>query len=107
MSEILAVVFDWAGTVIDFGCLAPVRALQAAFADHGVTISEAQARKDMGRAKLDHVAALLADPAVSQAWTASLGAPPAAADVHRVYATLEPLMLAQATAHSAMIPGAG
>jgi phosphonoacetaldehyde hydrolase len=106
MSEILAVVFDWAGTVVDFGCLAPVRALQAAFAAHGVTISEAQARKDMGRAKLDHVAALLADPSVGKAWTARLGAPPATADVERVYATLEPLMLAEAAAHTILIPGA-
>jgi phosphonoacetaldehyde hydrolase len=106
MSEIAAVVFDWAGTMIDFGCLAPVRALQAAFAAEGIAISEAQARTDMGRAKRDHVAALLADRAVSEAWSKKFGAPPAAADVDRLYAALEPLMQAEAAQHTTLIPGA-
>jgi phosphonoacetaldehyde hydrolase len=106
MSEIAAVIFDWAGTVIDFGCLAPVRALQAAFEAEGVAISESQARRDMGRAKRDHVAALLADAQVSRAWSARFGAAPIGADVDRLYAALEPLMQAEAAAHSTLIPGA-
>ncbi|MGQ4828643.1 phosphonoacetaldehyde hydrolase, partial [Enterococcus faecalis] len=57
-----AVIFDWAGTMVDFGCKAPVRALLDTFASVGVPITEAQARVDMGRAKRDHVAALLAEP---------------------------------------------
>jgi phosphonoacetaldehyde hydrolase len=105
MSEIAAVVFDWAGTVIDFGCLAPIRALQAAFAAEGVEITEAQARKDMGRAKRDHVAALMADGDVRAAWSATFGAPPTAGDADRLYAALEPLMEAQAALHSELIPG--
>ncbi len=106
MSEIAAVVFDWAGTVVDFGCLAPVRALQMAFAAEGLTLSESQARKDMGKAKRDHVAALLTDPAVGTAWTKHFGTPPGAADVDRLYAALEPLMLEEAGRHSTLIPGA-
>jgi phosphonoacetaldehyde hydrolase len=106
MSEIAAVVFDWAGTMIDFGCLAPVRALQAAFAAEGVTITEAQARKDMGRAKRDHVRALMADDAVSHAWSLRFGKPPDSPDIDRIYAVLQPLMQAEATAHSILIPGA-
>jgi phosphonoacetaldehyde hydrolase len=106
MKEIAAVVFDWAGTVIDFGCLAPIRALQAAFAAQGVAITEAQARKDMGRAKKDHVAALMADPGVRDAWTARFGAPPGASDIDRLYAALEPLMRQEAAAHSTLIRGA-
>lgn len=107
MSEIVAVVFDWAGTVVDFGCLAPVRALQAAFGAEGLTISEAQARKDMGKAKRDHVEALLADAIVRKAWSEHFGKPPGAADVDRLYAALEPLMLEEAARHSTLIPGAG
>ena len=106
MSEIAAVVFDWAGTVVDFGCLAPVRALQSAFEAEGVPISEAEARKDMGKAKRDHVAALLADASVAKAWSERFGAPPGSADVDRVYAALEPLMLEEAAEHSQLIPGA-
>jgi phosphonoacetaldehyde hydrolase len=106
VSEIAAVVFDWAGTVIDFGCVAPVRALEAAFAAEGVTITEVQARKDMGRAKRDHVAAMLADPVVSAAWSARFGAPATEADADRIYHALEPLMRKEAEAHSTLIPGA-
>ena len=45
------VIFDWAGTMVDFGCCAPVVALQEAFARRGVALAEADARADMGKAK--------------------------------------------------------
>jgi len=61
------VIFDWAGTIVDFGCRAPVHALLEAFARHGVTLSEAQARRDMGKAKADHVQALLESSDVASA----------------------------------------
>ncbi|HUO12423.1 MAG TPA: phosphonoacetaldehyde hydrolase, partial [Caulobacteraceae bacterium] len=60
-----AVVFDWAGTMVDFGCVAPVGALQSVFAEAGVPITEREARRDMGRAKLDHLRALLSDDEVA------------------------------------------
>jgi phosphonoacetaldehyde hydrolase len=58
-STIKAVVFDWAGTMVDHGCCAPLLSLQRVFADAGVEISEAEARADMGRAKRDHIRNLL------------------------------------------------
>jgi beta-phosphoglucomutase-like phosphatase (HAD superfamily) len=42
------VIFDWAGTMVDFGCEAPVQALLEAFAAEGVQLDEAVARRDMG-----------------------------------------------------------
>jgi phosphonoacetaldehyde hydrolase len=105
-SPIKAVIFDWAGTVIDFGCLAPVDALIAAYAEAGVPISAAEARADMGRAKRDHVAALMATPRIRQAWIDAKGAPPSAADGDRLFAALEPLMAAAAARRSVLIPGA-
>ena len=68
------VIFDWAGTMVDFGCEAPVKALIEAFGSEGVPIDEAAARRDMGKAKVDHVRALLAEPAVAAAWLARHGA---------------------------------
>lgn len=103
---IKAVVFDWAGTVVDFGCMAPIEALVTAFASEGVTITAEAARRDMGRAKRDHVDALLAYPEVAQAWKAVHGAAPVTADADRIYLALEPLMEAAATRCAAMIPGA-
>jgi phosphonoacetaldehyde hydrolase len=106
MSAIKAVVFDWAGTMVDFGCQAPVEALIAAFAAEGVTLSAADARRDMGRAKRDHVRALLAHAPVAKAWAQAKGAPPAEADGDRIYRALEPLMAEAAARFSELIPGA-
>jgi phosphonoacetaldehyde hydrolase len=63
-----AVVFDWAGTMIDFGCMAPIRALVDVFEAEGIVLSVEEARRDMGKAKLDHVRALLADPGIRARW---------------------------------------
>jgi phosphonoacetaldehyde hydrolase len=100
------VIFDWAGTMVDFGCRAPVHALLEAFAARGVTLSEQQVRRDMGKAKADHVRALLDDAAVAAAWAAANGAPPAAADCDSLIVALGPLMRAQAGAAATMIEGA-
>jgi phosphonoacetaldehyde hydrolase len=103
---IKAIIFDWAGTMVDFGCMAPVEALIDAFAAQGVPITAAQARRDMGRAKRDHVAAILESPAVAAAWTGVKGSPPTAADIDAIYALLEPLIEAAATRCASLIPGA-
>ncbi len=101
-----AIVFDWAGTMIDFGSCAPVEALVAAFAEEGITLTAAEARRDMGRAKRDHVAAVLGIPSVTEAWTTAKGAAPGEGDVDRIYAALEPLMTQAAARHTELIPGA-
>jgi phosphonoacetaldehyde hydrolase len=106
MSGVKAVVFDWAGTMVDFGCVAPVEALIAAFAAEGVAITAAEARRDMGRAKRDHVAALLANPRVAAAWAQVKQRPPAEVDVDRIYQALGPLMTEAAGRCSELIPGA-
>jgi phosphonoacetaldehyde hydrolase len=61
-----AVILDWAGTMIDHGSRAPVIALLAVFADSGVPLSESEARVDMGRAKRDHIRAILAMPRIAE-----------------------------------------
>ena len=101
-----AVVFDWAGTMIDFGCMAPVKALVAVFAGEGLALSEAEARRDMGKAKLDHLRAILAEPGVAARWAAAKGGAASEADVTRLYETLEPAMTAAAAEAATLIPGA-
>jgi phosphonoacetaldehyde hydrolase len=106
MNAIKAVVFDWAGTMIDFGSIAPIQALRTAFAHHAVPISEAEARADMGVAKRDHVRAILALPRVHTAWTNAHGRAPDEADGDRLYADLAPLMREAAARHTTLISGA-
>ncbi len=101
-----AVVFDWAGTMVDFGCMAPVEALIEVFADEGVTISDAEARRDMGKAKHDHLTAIMANPAVAARWQTQKGKPTTDADIERIYQRLVPAMTAAAAKASVLIPGA-
>jgi phosphonoacetaldehyde hydrolase len=103
---IRAVVFDWAGTMIDHGSRAPVEALLRLFAAAGVPIDAAEARADMGRAKRDHLRAILAMPRVAGAWRAAHGVAPTEADVTHLHDTLEPIMRDVARDCAALIPGA-
>src|ERR1700744_667007 len=98
-----AVVFDWAGTMVDFGCTAPVRALQQVFAGEGLELTEAEARADMGKAKLDHLRALLAEPGIAARWQAAKGAAAGEAEVTALYAKLEPAMIAAAAESARLI----
>ena len=100
------VIFDWAGTMVDFGCRAPVEALGAAFAQKGVDLDEAMARADMGKAKRDHVTAILARPEIITLWTAAQGRPPGGADIDGLMQALGPLMTQAAEAAAELIPGA-
>lgn len=100
------VIFDWAGTMVDFGCEAPVRALIEGFAADDVVIDEATARRDMGKAKIDHVRSLLAEPAVAAAWLARHGRRSNELDVQALIARLGPLMREHAARTSTLIPGA-
>lgn len=96
-APIAAVVFDWAGTMVDFGSLAPVAALRAVFAEAGSPISEAEARREMGMAKRDHVAAIL---------TRRGGQARDEALIERLYHRLEQVLPEAAARHAALIPGA-
>ncbi len=100
------VIFDWAGTMVDFGCRAPIEALVTAFARRGVVLDEVAARVDMGKAKADHVRALLARPDVAQDWLAATGALPLEADVDALMVDLGPLMREAAGRAAQLIPGA-
>ncbi len=103
--KLRAVIFDWAGTTVDYGCLAPVRVLQQVFAQRGVPISEADARRDMGVLKRDHVRKILFLPNVSADWRQCFGHRPNEADAESLFADFVPLQLACLAEHSGVIEG--
>jgi phosphonoacetaldehyde hydrolase len=86
--------------------MAPVRALIEVFEGEGLTLSAEEARRDMGKAKLDHLRDLLANPGVAARWSALMGAPASEADIDRVYRKLAPIMQAAASQSAVLIPGA-
>lgn len=100
-----ALIFDWAGTTVDFGSLAPARVFLEIFRACGVEITIAEARQPMGRAKRDHIAAILEMPRVARLWCDVHGAPPGGADVERMYADFLPLQKAALRGGADVIPG--
>jgi phosphonoacetaldehyde hydrolase len=66
--KIQAVVFDWAGTIVDFGSLAPMGAFVSLFERHGVPVTISQARVPMGLPKIDHIRALGRMPGIAEVW---------------------------------------
>lgn len=99
-------IFDWAGTILDFGCIAPVTAFREAFAEDGIAITEAEARAPMGAAKREHIEMILAQPAVAQRWQAQEGVAPASIDVDRLYAAFLRIDEVNCAIYSDLIPGA-
>ena len=54
-----AVIFDWAGTTVDYGCFAPVQAFMEIFKEYGITPTMEETRKPMGMLKWDHIKTML------------------------------------------------
>jgi phosphonoacetaldehyde hydrolase len=100
-----AVVFDWAGTVVDYGSHAPMGAFVELFQAHGVAISIAEARVPMGLPKWDHIQALGLQPRIAQAWEAAHGRPFTDADVDRLYTEFTPMNMAAVPRHAELVPG--
>lgn len=103
---ITTVIFDWAGTILDFGCIAPVAAFTAAFAEHGVEITEAEARRPMGAAKREHIQQILSDAEVARRWQDRQGSPATESNVDSLYAAFLRFDAVNCARYSTLIPGA-
>lgn len=105
MKAIRAVMFDWAGTVIDHGSRAPIVALVEALAAYGVQIDEVTARGPMGRSKRDHIAQLFALADVKAQWHAAHQREATDADIDRIYKRFVPRQCEVALEHTDLIDG--
>lgn len=103
--RVKAVIFDWAGTTVDFGCMAPAGAFIALFARHGVTATNAQARGPMGMHKRDHIAAMIRMPDIAAQWEAARGAPATDADIEALFQEFIPMQLEALPGYCGVIPG--
>jgi phosphonoacetaldehyde hydrolase len=103
--RIEAVIFDWAGTTVDHGCMAPVAAFQEVFRRRGVTISTAAARGPMGTHKRTHIERLCELPDVEDAWRVRFGRAPDTVDVDAMFTEFIPLQLAVLRDHAEPVPG--
>ncbi len=101
-----AVIVDWAGTVIDFGCRAPVLAMARALGQFGLAAEEALIRRDMGRSKRDHLDRLLREPTLRADFVAGYGRVPDGEDLDALFAAFETAMVSVVADTSDLVPGA-
>ena len=106
MNNIKAIIFDWAGTLVDFGCLAPTSVFVEVFAKKGIEITLDQARGPMGLAKNIHLAELLKLEEVRRQWQEKFNRLPNEVDVEDLFSHLEPTLAEIVKEYSKPIPGA-
>ena len=106
LKNIKAVIFDWAGTIIDYGCIAPTQVFIEVFRDKDIVITMEEARAPMGLAKKDHVRVLLRLDTVQKQWISEFGRIPTEMDVETLYNELEPQLATIVKQYSEPIPGA-
>lgn len=99
------VVFDWAGTTVDYGCRAPVVAFAKVFQQRGIDITMGQARGPMGMEKRAHIEAVGQMEEVGRQWLQQYGRAMSDADIDAMFADFVPLLLEVLGEHSAIIPG--
>jgi phosphonoacetaldehyde hydrolase len=104
-TRIRAVVFDWSGTTIDHGSMAPAAAFVELFRRRRVEITLEEARRPMGRYKLDHIRALLADRDIRERWCRAWGTSPTDADALEMYRAFQPIQLETIERYRELIPG--
>lgn len=93
MSTYKAVIFDWAGTTVDYGCFAPVQAFVEVFRHFGIEPTMEEVRKPMGMLKRDHIRTMLQMERISGLWKEKYGADWTEDDVEKLYSLFEEKLL--------------
>jgi phosphonoacetaldehyde hydrolase len=100
-----ALVLDWAGTAVDYGCIGPVAVFLEVFKRRGVEPTIEEARGPMGLMKKDHIRAMCNTPSLAERWASVHGKAPGEDDVDAMYLETEPLMVGCIKNHAELIPG--
>jgi len=100
-----AVLLDWAGTTMDFGCVAPAVVFVEVFKRKQVPITMDEARAPMGAHKRVHIQRITELDSVRQRWQAVHDRLPSDDDVEGMFKDFVPLQLECLSDYSELIPG--
>ncbi|MDH5749115.1 MAG: phosphonoacetaldehyde hydrolase [Rhodospirillales bacterium] len=100
-----AVLLDWAGTTMDFGCMAPAVVFMDVFEKEGVPITMEEARAPMGAHKKVHIRKITELDSVRERWIKAHKKAPGDKDVDRMFKNFVPLQEACLSKYSKLIPG--
>lgn len=99
------VVFDWAGTTVDYGSSAPSEVFDRVFTGAGLHFTREEINRPMGMEKKAHIRELLTSEQGSRQWLETYGRPWTEADIEQLYQTFEDTLRQVVAAYSTPIPG--
>lgn len=105
MKRIECVIFDWAGTAVDYGCFAPVAAFVESFQELGLSVTPADTRAYMGLTKVEEVRALFNIGRIQEEFRSKFGRPYNEDDVQGRYAAFQQILFATLKKYTEPIPG--
>lgn len=100
-----AVILDWAGTTMDYGCMAPAVVFIDVFKRKDVPITMEEARAPMGAHKRVHIKKITELESVRRRWQEAYGRTPNDDDVTAMFEDFVPRQLACLSTYSTLIPG--
>mgnify|MGYP000225928005 FL=1 len=85
MKQFECVIFDWAGTTVDYGCFAPVQAFVEVFKHYGIEPTMEEVREPMGMLKIDHIRTMLNMPRIKKMLAEKYGKEPTEENVKELF----------------------
>ncbi len=105
MKQLEAVIFDWAGTTVDYGCMAPILAMKHAFLQQELAVTIDEIRKPMGMLKIDHIKAMLNMERIKLDFNQKYGRYSQHHDIQKIYTDFETSIFSMLHNHTEVIPG--
>lgn len=103
-NKIQAVIFDWAGTTVDYGCFAPVVTFIEIFKNYGIELTLEEVLEPMGIHKKEHIKILLKLDRVKKLWIDAYGQEPSDSDADELYNKFEPVLISKLKNYATPIP---
>lgn len=100
-----AILLDWAGTTMDYGCYAPAVVFVQVYERKGVPISVQEARMPMGAHKKVHIRKISQIESVRERWQQTHGRAPNEDDVDAMFQDFIPLQMNVLADYADLIPG--
>lgn len=104
MNRVEGVIFDWAGTTVDFGCFAPVNIFLEIFKRAGIEVTMEEARAPMGILKRDHIKVMLEMLRIRKLWEEKYGRDFNEKDIDDLYGEFQPLLISSLKEYTHPIP---
>ena len=100
-----AVLLDWAGTTMDYGCFAPAVVFIDVYKRKNVSITIEEAREPMGAHKKVHIRQISQIDAVAEKWQKAHGRLPNEDDIEEMFQDFIPLQIECLADYAELIPG--